>query len=198
MVSHFFGFWQKIIFSELCGLDLPSRKGHRIRHYENTHGVTADQAKQIASGPGTLENWRNLNGITDTPGQCGYCLKVIEGYGIHRHRKSCKGNHEVINCSSSSSHSPSSTLENITHNSAPISDSLTQSRIAIELRAEIKKLTKQNEQLKDSKANKLLAKSKSRVTKLESKVKLLKAENKKLSDKYVKVLETLLAKHTAT
>ena len=89
-------------------------------------------------------------------------------------------------------------MEEITNDSGTVLDSLVETRKVVELQADIKKLTKQKEQLKDSKANKLLAKSKSRVTKLESKVKLLKAENKKLSDKYVKLLEILLTKHTAT
>ena len=185
-------------FSELCGLDLPKWKTDRLRHYECTHEVTAEEAKEIASSPGSLSSWRKVNGFTSIPGQCGFCLKVVPGYGIHRHRRSCKNKNESNSCTSESTPSSSSTFEEIVNDSGPVLNSLMETQKTAELQSEVKKLTKQKEQLKDSKVNKLLAKSKSRVTKLESKVKLLKAENKKLSEKYVKLLETLLAKQTAT
>ena len=109
---------------------------------------------------------------------------------LANHRRSCKARVEENIPRMNSS----STLEQVINDSGPVLDTLIQSQEVSELRDQIQKLLRQNEQLKDSKANKLLAKSKSRQTKLESKVKMLKTENKKLLEKYVQLLETLLAK----
>ena len=102
---------------------------------------------------------------------------------LANHRRSCKARVEENIPRMNSS----STLEQVINDSGPVLDTLIQSQEVSELRDQIQKLLRQNEQLKDSKANKLLAKSRSRQTKLEAKVKMLKTENKKL-------LETLLAK----
>ena len=193
------------MLSKLCGLDLPKSNADRRKHYERTHGVTIDEAFQIASSSTTLCNWRYANGFTDTPGQCGYCLKNFEGYRVSatltKHRRSCKAKTVVIIDSPGSTNGEfRSTLEEIVNDSEPVLDALPESQqttaedLTAELRDEIQKLIRQVDQLKDSKVNKLLAKSKSRQKKLESKVKMLKTENKKLLEKYVKLLETLLVK----
>ena len=108
---------------------------------------------------------------------------------LANHRRSCKARVEqnVPRMNSSS------TSERVVNDSGPVLDELIESQEVSELRDQIQKLIRQNEQLKDSKANKLLAKSKSRQAKLESKVKTLKTEKKELLEKYVKLLETLLA-----
>ena len=191
--------------SKLCGLDLPKAHADRRKHYQNTHGITLDEASQIASSSSSLSNWRKVNGFTDIPGQCGYCFKKFEGYRVSamltNHRRSCKAKAVVIiDSPGSTSDEFRSTLEEIVNDSEPVLEALPKSQqttaedLTAELRDEIQKLIRQVDQLKDSKVNKLLAKSKSRQKKLESKVKMLKTENKKLLEKYVKLLETLLVK----
>ena len=193
------------LISKLCGLDLPKWNADRRKHYQNTHGVTVDEACQIASSSNSLSNWRKANGFTDIPGQCGYCLKHITGkrlsVALTMHRKLCKAK-IVVNIGSpeSATNKSRSTLEEIVNDSESVLDALLETRevaegnLVAKLRDQIKKLIRQVEQLKDSKANKQLAKLKVRQVKLESKVKMLKTENKKLLEKYVKLLETLLAK----
>ena len=120
---------------------------------------------------------------------------------LTNHRRSCKAKAVVIiDSPGSTSDEFRSTLEEIVNDSEPVLEALPKSQqttaedLTAELRDEIQKLIRQVDQLKDSKVNKLLAKSKSRQKKLESKVKMLKTENKKLLEKYVKLLETLLVK----
>ena len=167
---------------------------NRKRHYRNTHGLTTDEVSRVVSSPSVLASWRKVNGFTDIAGQCGYCLKVIPGHrtlpALSKHKKLCNAK-AVVSIENSES---SSALEEIANDSGPGLDSLLETQEIAELRDQIQKLIRQNEQLKDSKANKLLAKSKSRQAKLEAKVKMLKTENKKLLEKYVKLLETLLPK----
>ena len=143
-------------------MNLPKWAWGRTKHYQVTHGVTADQARQIASSSSSLTNWRKANGFTDIPGQCGYCKTIIQGnfmsVALANHRKSCKARtEENIRRMNSSS-----TLEQVINDSGPVLDDLIKSQEVSELRDQIQKLLRQNEQLKDSKANKLLAKSKSR------------------------------------
>ena len=192
----------QIFYSKLCGLDLPLAKTDQRKHFENSHGVTPQQAEEIHRCPTRLLNWRKMKGFTEVPGQCGYCLKVFKCHRplgvLLKHQKVCKSKMVTIDLSSESTQETTSTLEDITEDSGPVLDSLVETRKTAELQLEIKMLTKQKEQLKESKVNKLLIKSKSRVTKLESKVRLLKTEKKKLYDKYIQLLESLVAKQTST
>ena len=194
MVQVFFAlFVNQNLLSKLCGLDLPTWNGGQ-RHYQNKHGVTADEASHIASSPGELGEWRRVNGFTDIPGQCGYCLKVFRGNCVSmvltKHRKVCAAS-VGFNAGGSKSN-PTSALEEIINDSGPALNTPVETQEIVELRTQIQKLIRRVEQLKDSKANKLLAKSKSREVKLERKVKMLKTEKRQLLEKYVKVLETLL------
>ena len=194
--KNFSSFSDQKLNSKLCGLDLPKYKVERQRHYQNRHGVTVDEASRIASCSTRLAEWRKLNGFTDIPGQCGYCFKIMQGYRVFasltQHIRACKAK-TLANISNAESNS-SSALEEVINDSGPVLDSLLETQEIVELRAQIQKLIRQNEQLKDSKANRLLAKSKSRQAKLETKVKMLKTENKKLLEKYIKLLESLLPK----
>ena len=78
-------------FSDFCSFDLLA---HNIdRHIQNVHELSTEDAENISKNQTLLFDWRQSEGFTSIPGQCGFCGEIdIDQRAMKRHVKSCKMN----------------------------------------------------------------------------------------------------------